>query len=152
VSRTPLPPFVEEFALAMATIGFPRMPARVFALLLAAPEEQLTAREVGDRLEVSAAAVSGAVRYLGQLDLVRRSRRTGERVDRYGLGEQIWEPVILAELRAYGPLTAICDQALTRGDLDRRGRERVANTRDFLSFMAEELPQMLERWRARRDR
>ena len=151
MTTPPLPRFVEDFALAMASIGFPRMPARVFALLLATSEDQLTARQIGEHLEVSAAAVSGAVRYLGQLDLVRRTRRTGERVDRYGLGEHIWEPVIHAELRAYGPLTAICDVALASGELDERGHERVANTRDFLNFMAEELPQMLERWRARRD-
>jgi DNA-binding transcriptional regulator GbsR (MarR family) len=151
VDHRPLPPFVEDFAVAMATIGFPRMPARVFALLLAAPEDSLTARELADRLEVSPAAISGAVRYLGQIDLVRRTRRTGERVDRFGLGDHIWEPVIHAELRAYGPLIELCSAALADQELGANGTRRVTQTRDFLAFMADELPQILERWRARRD-
>jgi DNA-binding transcriptional regulator GbsR (MarR family) len=151
VNATHLPRFVEDFAVAMANIGFPRMPARVFALLLAAPEDALTARELAERLAVSPAAISGAVRYLAQIDLVRRSRRTGERVDRFGLGENIWEPVFQAEIRAYGPLIELCRTAVDADDLDENGRRRVAMTRDFLAFMSEELPQMLERWRARRD-
>jgi DNA-binding transcriptional regulator GbsR (MarR family) len=150
MTATPVPRFVEDFAVAMATIGFPRMPARVFALLLAAPEETLTARDLAERLEVSPAAISGAVRYLAQIDLVRRTRRTGERVDRFGLGENIWEPVIHAELRAYGPLIELCTAAVASEELDENGRRRVAMTGEFLAFMADELPQMLERWRARR--
>lgn len=151
MTATQLPRFVEDFAVAMANIGFPRMPARVFALLLAAPEDTLTARELAERLEVSPAAISGAVRYLAQIDLVRRSRRTGERVDRFGLGENIWEPVFRAEIRAYGPLIQLCRAALDADDLDENGRRRVAVTGDFLAFMAEELPQLLERWRTRRE-
>jgi DNA-binding transcriptional regulator GbsR (MarR family) len=148
----PLPEFVEDFGLALAELGFPRMPARVFALLLASPEESLTARELAERLGVSPAAISGAVKYLGQIRLVRRSRTPGERVDRFGIGEEIWEPVFATEIAAYGPLRAMCDQALTSGELADRGRERVAETRDFLDFMAAEMTELVERWRRSRGR
>jgi hypothetical protein len=40
--------FVENLGGSLAQMGFPRMPARVFALLLAAPEDTLTARELAD--------------------------------------------------------------------------------------------------------
>ena len=142
--------FVEEFALMLADLGFPRMPARVFAVVLAAPEESLTARELADRLQVSPAAISGAVRYLGTLSLVRRTRLTGERVDRFGLGEEVWAPVFEAELGAYRPLMEACIRALQSGTLSGRGAERVEETREFLEFMSEEMEQLLVRWRARR--
>lgn len=150
-SSAPLPQFVEDFALALTGLGFARMPARVFCLALAAPEESLTAREIADRLGVSAAAVSGAVKYLGQINLLRRFRTPGERVDRFGLGDEVWAPVFEAEIAAYEPLRQICLQAIASGDLAGRGAERVGETTAFLAFMAEEMSGLLERWRDTRD-
>jgi ABC-2 type transport system ATP-binding protein len=62
--------FIEGFAAALADGGVPRMPARVFAALLATDSGRLTAAELGERLQVSPAAISGAVRYLTQVALV----------------------------------------------------------------------------------
>jgi hypothetical protein len=143
--------FVDDLAVGMAGMGFPRMPARVFALLLAADEETLTARELAERLEVSPAAISGAVRYLEQIRLLQRSRQRGERVDRFGLAPSIWGPVMESEVAAYAPLIALCDRALG-GELPAAGRRRVTETRDFLAFMTEELPQMWQRFQSSRGR
>jgi hypothetical protein len=151
-SQPQLPAFVEEFALMLADLGFPRMPARVFSLVLTSPEESLTARELADRLRVSPAAISGAVRYLGTLNLVRRTRLTGERVDRFGLGDEVWAPVFEAELGAYRPLMMACVHALESGELVGRGAERVEETREFLEFMSVEMERLLVRWRERRRR
>ena len=126
------------------------MPARVFALAVAAPEESLTAREIAERLGVSAAAVSGAVRYLGTLNLIRRFRTPGERVDRFGLGDEVWEPVFAAEIAACRPLSDMCQRALESGQLTGLGRDRVAETRDFLAFMTGEMSEMVKRWHAER--
>jgi DNA-binding GntR family transcriptional regulator len=145
-----LPQFVEDFALALSQLGFPRMPARVLSLAIAAPEESLTAREIAERLGVSAAAVSGAVRYLGTVNLIRRFRTPGERVDRFGLGDDVWGPVFEAEIAAYGPLTEMCARALDDDQLAGHGRERVADTRDFLQFMQGEMTELVRRWRAER--
>jgi len=145
-----LPQFVEDFALALSELGFPRMPARVLSLAIAAPEESLTAREIAERLGVSAAAVSGAVRYLGTLNLIRRSRTPGERVDRFGLGDSVWEPVFEAEIAAYGPLRDLCSRALEGDQLEGLGRDRVEETREFLDFMQAEMAQLVQRWRAER--
>ncbi|WP_310963571.1 GbsR/MarR family transcriptional regulator [Nocardioides terrisoli] len=144
--------FVEDFALALSQIGFPRMPARVFTAALAAPEESLTARELAERLQVSPAAISGAVRYLSQLNLIRRTRVRGERVDRFGLGDDVWTPVFEAEIAAYGPLSRLCARALDGEGLSERGRDRVGETKDFLEFMAEEMEGLVERWRTLRRR
>ncbi|MGB4138065.1 MAG: helix-turn-helix domain-containing protein, partial [Microbacterium sp.] len=51
----------EDAAAIMTAAGFPRMPARIFMALVAAPAEGYTAAELGERLGVSAAAVSGGV-------------------------------------------------------------------------------------------
>ena len=54
--------FVERLALLFADWGFPRMAARVLFALMTAEAPGLTATELAQRLDASAAAISGAVR------------------------------------------------------------------------------------------
>ena len=68
--------FVEDFALLLTETGVPRMPARVFACVLADDSGGLTAADLAERLQVSPAAISGAVRWLMQMHLYYFSVRT----------------------------------------------------------------------------
>jgi DNA-binding transcriptional regulator GbsR (MarR family) len=82
--------FVERFALTLLKTGLPRMPARVFAALLTAPDGRLTAAELAERLQVSPAAISGAVRYLTQVRMVGRERDPGGRRDDCRIYDDLW--------------------------------------------------------------
>ena len=142
--------FVERFALNLTEAGMARMPARVFATVLVAEDGRRTAAELADQLGVSPAAISGAVRYLTQLRLVSREREPGERVDHYRVSSDTWYEAItrrdemverwlqdLAEgVKAVGPDTAV--------------GARLEETRQFFEYLLDEVPRMLERWRARR--
>jgi predicted transcriptional regulator len=138
--------FVERFALLLTEAGMPRMPARVFAAILADDDGRLTAAEIGERLGVSAAAVSGAVRYLVQVGMVVRGREPGARRDDYRLHDQLWY-----EVYAYrGEMLRRWEQAMAEGAAllgsSPAGR-RIEETREFFAFLREELPAMMERWR-----
>ncbi len=54
--------FVERFSSVLVDVGWQRMPARVFVTLLASESAALTAADLAERLQVSPAAISGAVR------------------------------------------------------------------------------------------
>ncbi|MFL6118922.1 GbsR/MarR family transcriptional regulator, partial [Actinophytocola sp.] len=82
--------FVERFALLLADAGLARMPARVFSALLVTEDGKMTAGEIADSLRVSPAAVSGAVRYLMQVELIARRRDPGERRDHYEVTDDMW--------------------------------------------------------------
>src|SRR5712692_10484631 len=69
--------FIERFAALLNDSGIPRMPARIFAALLATDDSRLTADEIAGLLRVSPAAVSGGVRYLIQVGLVSREAEPG---------------------------------------------------------------------------
>src|SRR5258707_14378670 len=69
--------FTERFAAVLTEAGIPRMPARVFAALLAADSGRLTAAELAGQLQASPAAVSGGVRYLIGVGMVPRQGRPG---------------------------------------------------------------------------
>jgi DNA-binding transcriptional regulator GbsR (MarR family) len=72
---------VERLGRVLEESGVPRMAARVFAYILAEDRDRYTAAELGEGLQVSPAAISGAVRYLTQTRLVVKERRPSGRGD-----------------------------------------------------------------------
>jgi predicted transcriptional regulator len=145
--------FIEQFALDLTESGMPRMPARVFACVLAEDRGRLTAGEIAERLQISPAAVSGAVRYLVQARMLLRGREPGARSDHYGLSEDDpWYTAIAdrSELLARWERSAAMGADLLGPD--RPAGRRLRETEEFFAFLQEEVPAMLERWRARRDK
>src|SRR5215207_1243425 len=82
--------FIERFASGLVDAGMPRMPARVFVALLTTDSGRLTSAELCELLHVSPAAISGAVRYLTQVDMVIRERTPGSRREQYHLYDDVW--------------------------------------------------------------
>jgi DNA-binding transcriptional regulator GbsR (MarR family) len=139
--------FIERFAVALSDAGFPRMPARVFAGLLATDSGRLTAADLAALLQVSPAAISGAVRYLAQINLASREREPRSRRDYYRVHDDVWYEAIARR-----------EQVLTRWERNLRegievlGRDtaagsRMAETLAFFEFLQKELPLMLKKWR-----
>ena len=142
--------FVEDFALLLTETGVPRMPARVFACVLADDSGGLTAGELAERLQVSPAAISGAVRWLMQMHLLTRAREPGARRDHYRMRDDQWYEATVfktAALRRFEDVLA--DGARLIGP-DRPAGRRLQETQEFFAFFRAELPALLERWRASR--
>ena len=70
---------LEHSAAVLTAAGFPKMPARVLMALTVTETPGLTAAELAARLEASPAAISGAVRYLSTLGIIRRLSQAGSR-------------------------------------------------------------------------
>jgi DNA-binding transcriptional ArsR family regulator len=144
--------FVERFAGNLVEAGMARMPSRVFVCLLATDSGRLTASELAESLRASPAAISGAVRYLIQLNLVSREREPGSRRDSFRVHDDVWYDAITRR-----------DQILTRwegslleglavlGEHSPAGA-RMAETLAFFEFVQQEMPAMMDRWRERRDK
>src|SRR5580704_11004347 len=142
--------FVERFASVLTESGFPRMPARVFAALLATDAGRLTAAQLAELLHVSAAAISGAVRYLVQVNLASREAAPGSRREHYRVHSETWYEAIARKDQVLDR----CERSLREG-IEVVGRDtpagaRMAETIAFFEFIQTELPAMLERWRARK--
>src|SRR2546423_11306563 len=73
----------------------PRIASRIFVALVATDSGRLTAAELAQRLRASPAAISGGVRYLIHVDLVRREREPGSRRDHYSVDSDVWYQTIL---------------------------------------------------------
>jgi DNA-binding transcriptional regulator GbsR (MarR family) len=139
--------FVEHLAMTLNDLGFPRMPARVLGVLTVAEESALTAGQIGQRLGVSPAAVSGAVRYLVQVGMAVREPVAGSRSDRYRLPPQAWYLASAVKGGAYKLVAdAVLEGVEAVGDEDSPAGQRLAEMRDFFLFMQEAIVDLLEKW------
>jgi DNA-binding transcriptional regulator GbsR (MarR family) len=140
--------FVERFGGLLADGGVPRMPARVFARLLTEDSGRMTAGEIAEALDVSPAAVSGAVRYLTQVGMVVRTREQGARRDSYVVHDDVWGEMYTHQAALLRRWIEAAEEGAEALGLDRPAGRRLAATRDFFAFMHAELPGLIERWNA----
>jgi predicted transcriptional regulator len=138
--------FVEDLASALMEMGVPRMPARVFAALLITDAGRLTAAELADSLQVSHAAVSGAVRYLVQIGMARRESEPGSRRHYYRAPNDVWGEVIGIRDRLLARWTGVLREGVEILGADTPAGQRVADSVRFFEFVSTELPSVIGRW------
>jgi DNA-binding transcriptional regulator GbsR (MarR family) len=142
--------FVEDFALVFTNAGLQRMPARVFSAVLATQKGSLTATEIAEALQVSPAAVSGAVRYLIHVGLMSKAREPGERVDHYRILDDAWYESVGRKDETYRQLAESIERGITALGPESPAGKRLQETHDFFLYIAKELPLLIERWRTDR--
>ena len=145
--------FVERMGAALTQAGLPRVPSLVFSALLVDDDGRMTSAELSAALEVSPASVSGAVRYLGQVGMVRRERERGSRRDVYVVDDDAWHGAMMRRDQLYAPMLAALTAGIARLGEDSPVHDRLLLTREFLSFVDEEMAGLAEKWEApaRRD-
>src|SRR5215203_5730355 len=137
---------VEHLGGALADAGLSRLPARVFAALLATEDGRLTASELAGLLGVSPAGISGAVRYLTQVRMIRRERERGSRRDVYVVLDDAWHDVLMQKDQIYAPiLRALVDAREAVGEGTRAG-QRMQLSVEFLEFIRREMDGIARRW------
>lgn len=144
--------FVEHFAAQLVEAGMTRMPARVFAALLASDTGVLTSAELGEQLKISPAAVSGAVRYLSQAHMVSREREPGSRRERYRVHGDQWYEALTNRDAVLKRWEDALREGVTSLGADTPAGRRLTETLAFFEFMEKELEAMTERWRAHREK
>jgi len=138
--------FVERFASVLVEAGIPRMPARVFAALLATDSGRLTAAELAGQLQASPAAVSGGVRYLMAVGMVVREGEPGSRRHHYQVPDQVWDEVITGRDRLMARWTAVLREGIDLIGRDTPAGARLVESVQYFEFVGAELPRVLARW------
>ena len=147
--RSAVTRFVEDLASALMEMGIPRMPARVFAALLTTDSGRLTAAELAAQLQISPAAVSGAVRYLVQIGMARRESEPGSRRHYYRAPNNVWDEVIGIRDHLMARWTGVLREGVGILGADTPAGERVAESVRFFEFVSSELPLVIRKWRER---
>jgi DNA-binding transcriptional regulator GbsR (MarR family) len=139
--------FVESFASALVDAGIPRMPALVFVAVLASDDGRLTADQLMTQLQVSRAAVSGAVQYLAHVGLLRRERQPASRREHYALQNETWYELVARREQILDRWIATSRDGVQALDPTTPAGRRVAESLAFFEFLRQELPALLARWR-----
>ena len=142
--------FVERFASVLVEAGIPRMPARVFAALLATDSGRLTAAELSEQLQASPAAVSGGVRYLIGVGMVSREGEPGSRRHYYHVPDNVWDEVISGRDRVMAKWTAVLRDGVETVGAETPAGARLAESVQYFEFVSAELPRVLARWQERK--
>ncbi|MFG3525652.1 GbsR/MarR family transcriptional regulator [Streptomyces sp. NPDC047917] len=142
--------FVERFASEMTEAGMQRMASRVFAALLADDDGSMTSAELAVALQISPAAVSGAVSYLTQVSMVGRERDPGSRRDRYRLIDEVWFSTFASRDRVLTRWENTLKEGVRILGEDTPAGARIAETVAFFEFLQAELVGMMGRWHEHR--
>lgn len=142
--------FVDRFALALTDGGFPRMAALVFVALLASDSGRLTSTELSQQLRISAAGVSGAIRYLTQANLAVREREPGSRRDHYRVMDDVFYEVVSHRDQLFPRWVDALRDGIEALGPDSPAGHRLRETAAFFEFLQKELPMVLTRWREQR--
>ncbi|WP_415947354.1 GbsR/MarR family transcriptional regulator [Streptomyces sp. KLOTTS4A1] len=140
--------FVEKFAAQLVEAGMPRMPSRVFAGLLASDSGVMTSAELGEALQVSPAAVSGAIRYLSQVRMVSREREPGSRRERYRVHSSTWYEALTNREAILKRWEATLREGISTLGPETEAGRRIAETLEFFTFLDNELSSLMDRWQA----
>jgi DNA-binding transcriptional regulator GbsR (MarR family) len=136
----------EELALVLATHGLQRMTARVLAALLFTDQPTMTAGELGERLQASSGAISGAVKMLTSVGLVERVPAPASRRDHYRLRDNAWAIQYTNQNEVTTAVLKAAEAGIAATDDGSPARRRLTQMRDFYNFLLEEIPALLDRW------
>ncbi|HEX2895727.1 MAG TPA: MarR family transcriptional regulator [Marmoricola sp.] len=142
--------FVQRMASSLHQAGLARVPSLVFAALLIDDDGRMTSAELAEALHVSPASVSGAVRYLEQISMLRRERERGSRRDVYVVEDQTWHTALMRRDQVYAPMIAALSEGLQAVPDTTPAHRRMVVTRAFFAFVNEEMQGLADRWERRR--
>jgi DNA-binding transcriptional regulator GbsR (MarR family) len=146
----PVAAYVERFASVLIAAGIPAMAARVLAALHVTDSGRLSASELAQTLQISPAAVSGAVRYLTGIGLVHKERVPGSRRDYYRMPPNVWEEVVRIQYQVLIRWSKMLAEGVDVVGPGTPAGERMAAYASFFDFMTSEFPGLFDRWEARK--
>ncbi|WP_433356915.1 GbsR/MarR family transcriptional regulator [Microtetraspora malaysiensis] len=140
----------ERLALTLAEGGLQRMAARTLAVFLFTEQQSVTAGEIAERLDASAGAVSGAVKALLTVGLIERLPAPGSRREHYRLRDDAWATLFTSQNTVIQAMLDAAETGIAATAPDGPAHRRLADMRDFYTFLLGELPALLDRWHQQR--
>jgi hypothetical protein len=137
--------FVEELGALGPEIGLPRGMMRITAWMMVCDPPEQSARDIQDRLRLSAAAVSTATRQLITAGMLERVSRPGDRHIYYRLAAGSWDAPLEAKLRALGRLRQVADKGIAAAG--NRVDYRLIEMRDAFAWFEDQLDQHIKQRR-----
>lgn len=145
--------FVASLERHLVRRGLPPMPSRVWAWLLVCEPAEQTAEELATALHASRGSISGAVRDLERLRIIRRTRRRGERRERFHIPRGSIRQLVASMEGVLREGREIADEGLAAiAERPPEARSRLQEFRDVYAYYEQEWPAVIERYLQSRER
>lgn len=141
---TPRLELLDDFTATLESTGLAPMSARVLSAILLSDEGSLTSRDIIDRLGVSPAAVSHAVRQLEMLHFIRRRRPAGQRREHYDLVGSLWAETTMNQCRVFEHLARTLGQGADASPDGSAVKLRLERSSTFFQHLADGIPELIE--------
>lgn len=142
----------ERLALTLTQFGLQRMTARVLAALLFTDQPTITAGEIAEQLGVSPGSVSTAIKTLDAVGLIERVPAPGSRREHFRFPDDGWARLMSTQNAAVRMMLEAAEHGIQATGEDSIAGGRLATMRDFYGHLLRELPAVIDRWRAGRQR
>ncbi len=138
--------YLDQLGTLITRTGIPRTAANVMTTLFADDSAGLTAADLAQRLRVSPATISAAVRLLEAQGLIRRERKASGRRDRYVIGDDAWVRATLASAQQVRSLAAAAHQGVAVFGPTSQAGSRLRMMSEFLEFVGHDMVASAQRW------
>jgi len=138
--------YEEMFTTVLMQSGLTKMMSGVLTCLYTTDAGSLTASELVQRLQVSPASISKAIKFLESQDLVRRERDERRR-ERYVVDDDVWYQAMIASARSNAQLAETARQGVGILGPDTPAATRLENIARFLDFVGENITRAAEQAR-----
>tara|TARA_R110002096_G_scaffold324349_3_gene518400 strand:+ start:2572 stop:3042 length:471 start_codon:yes stop_codon:yes gene_type:complete len=139
--------FVEDFSLKIEEIGHSHIFGKILSWLLICKPHHQSFSDIMEGLSISKASVSNTTRILLEARLIEKVRITGERQMYFKLKEDALIEFMEKQTILISEIETILDNGLQllidNGETD---LQRLKRARQFYTFMAAELPSLLEKF------
>ncbi|SMD25469.1 GbsR/MarR family transcriptional regulator [Kibdelosporangium aridum] len=141
----------ERLALTLTTGGMQRMTARVMCALLFAEQETVTAGELSEWLTISPGTVSTAIKSLTSVGLIERVPAPGSRREHFRFRPGAWAILMSSQNEVVKVMQEAANEGIDAVGEDSIAGQRLAEMRDFYTYLMNELPAVIDRWHAQRE-
>ncbi|BCK56333.1 GbsR/MarR family transcriptional regulator [Nocardia wallacei] len=136
----------ERLALTLAQGGMQKTTARVMTALLYTEQETMTAADLCEQLSISTGAVSSAVKQLTQSGMIERVPAPGSRREHYRFPAGAWARLYTYQNALLKTMQDSAQEGLDATTDDSPAVDRLREMQDFYSYMAQQMPALIERW------
>jgi DNA-binding transcriptional regulator GbsR (MarR family) len=143
--------FVEDMGQVLASYGMTPMAGRMWGWLLICDPPEQTAADIAEALNASRGAISGTARILAGAGFIRRTTHRGDRREWFNAQPEALESFLRNAGQVYAQLRRLAQRGLDSiADRPPASRARLEEMRDFLGFIEQELPAIVDRFLAER--
>jgi len=145
--------FVEEMGLFYEAYGVPRMAGRVLGHLLICEPPVQSSAQLLDALDASKGSISTSTRMLLRMNLIDKVGMPGTRGSFFRISPNAWTEALESKVTAISMFRRVMDNGLeVLADSEPERRQRLLEARDLYAYFETEFPNLIERWKASREK